>query len=280
MSVLRGTCTICGWEGEFLQQQLQREGTLCGNCSASSRHRAVVHLLGLALGRGGTPVYAWPADRSLAILESSARGSYPMMLADKYDYYRTEYDPERIARGDRPREYADFQKLHYADGTFDAVIASDVFEHVRDDAAGYREIHRVLKPGGSFVLTVPYDHARAETVRRVDTGGPEDVLLMEPEYHGGGGHTLTYRNYGRDLANLLAGAGFAVAHIALDIPGQGITPQSAFLCRKGRFVDVADRRTGRQAASPLGPLAPFRLFLLLKYNLAGFLHYLKEARRG
>jgi len=278
VSALRGTCTICGWEGEFLQPQLEREGTLCGNCSASSRHRAVMHLFALVLGNAGTPVFAWPANRSLAILESSARGSYPLMLADKYDYYQTEYDPERIARGDEPRKYADFQKLHYADGTFDAVIASDVFEHVRKDEEGYREIHRVLKPGGSFVLTVPYEHGRAATVHRVDTRGRNDVLLMEPEYHGGGGHTLTYRNYGRDLPELLAAAGFAVTHLMLDIPAQGITPQSAFLCRKGSYVDVTVR-AGMPARGTLGPLAPFRLFLLLKYNLAGFLHYLREARR-
>jgi SAM-dependent methyltransferase len=70
-----------------------------------------------------------------------------------------------------PRHFADFQNLHFGDGTFDVVIASDVFEHVRDDAAGYREIFRTLKPGGRLILTVPYTHAQPVTVRRVDTTG-------------------------------------------------------------------------------------------------------------
>ena len=39
--------------------------------------------------------------------------------------------------------------------TFDLVTAIDVLEHMPDDLAGLREIHRVLRPGGFVVLTVP-----------------------------------------------------------------------------------------------------------------------------
>jgi len=38
---------------------------------------------------------------------------------------------------------------------FDLVTAIDVLEHIPDDAAGLREIHRVLRPGGIVVVTVP-----------------------------------------------------------------------------------------------------------------------------
>src|SRR5262249_7104386 len=38
---------------------------------------------------------------------------------------------------------------------FDLVTAIDVLEHIPDDAAGLREIHRVLRPGGTAVITVP-----------------------------------------------------------------------------------------------------------------------------
>src|SRR5262249_1420479 len=34
-------------------------------------------------------------------------------------------------------------------GQFDLVTAIDVLEHIPDDAAGLREIHRVLRPGGA-----------------------------------------------------------------------------------------------------------------------------------
>jgi SAM-dependent methyltransferase len=39
--------------------------------------------------------------------------------------------------------------------TFDAVVASDVLEHIEDDGAAAREIARVLRPGGIFVFSVP-----------------------------------------------------------------------------------------------------------------------------
>jgi len=39
--------------------------------------------------------------------------------------------------------------------SFDAVTALDVIEHVDDDRAAAREIGRVLKPGGTAVVTVP-----------------------------------------------------------------------------------------------------------------------------
>jgi SAM-dependent methyltransferase len=202
-----------------------------------------------------------------------------MMLDDKFDYYPTEYNPARIAEGKKPRAYADFQKLHYDDEIFDFVIASDVFEHVRNDEEGYREVFRVLKQGGSLVLTVPYDHDRPETIARVDTSGEKDVHLLEPEYHGGGGHTLTYRNYGRDLLSLLDRVGFAVGRLDTEIPAYGIPRQSLFIARKGDYVELVDSIPGVSKSRALGTLLPFRLFLLYKYTIKGFLHYWKEVRR-
>ncbi len=274
-----GQCNICGWTGEFLRPEHTREGMLCGNCASSSRLRAVVYWLGVVTGNGGAPLHAWPPNASLAILESSARGAYPVMLNDKFDYYPTEYDPGKIAAGDEPRRFADFQNLHYREGTFDVVIASDVFEHVRDDEAGYREIFRTLKPGGTLILTVPYRHEEAATLRRIDTSGSQDVFLMEPEYHGGGGHTLTYRTYGRDLLTLLRTTGFAVGHALTSLPALGITPQSVIVARKGDYVEIPPAENPAGTMSAIGPLVPHRLFLLLKYNFAGFARILKNLGR-
>ncbi len=45
--------------------------------------------------------------------------------------------------------------LDFADGSFDFVISFQVIEHIEDDAAFVREIARVLRPGGRFIVSTP-----------------------------------------------------------------------------------------------------------------------------
>jgi SAM-dependent methyltransferase len=46
------------------------------------------------------------------------------------------------------------ETLPFASGTFDAVLAQDILEHVREPMAVLDEIHRVLRPGGVALVTV------------------------------------------------------------------------------------------------------------------------------
>lgn len=45
--------------------------------------------------------------------------------------------------------------MPYPDNTFDAVILSEVLEHIERDVDGLKEVYRVLKPGGMVAITVP-----------------------------------------------------------------------------------------------------------------------------
>ncbi len=45
--------------------------------------------------------------------------------------------------------------LPFADASFDRVIASEVLEHIVDDAGALAEFTRVLRPGGTLAATVP-----------------------------------------------------------------------------------------------------------------------------
>ena len=51
--------------------------------------------------------------------------------------------------------HASLYALPYPDDTFDAVILSEVLEHLDDDVAALKEAYRVLKPGGVVAITVP-----------------------------------------------------------------------------------------------------------------------------
>jgi SAM-dependent methyltransferase len=46
----------------------------------------------------------------------------------------------------------DAHSLPFRDNSFDRVFAFNVFEHLRDPKTAAREIHRVLKPGGSIAI--------------------------------------------------------------------------------------------------------------------------------
>jgi SAM-dependent methyltransferase len=61
------------------------------------------------------------------------------------------------------------EQLPLASDTFDGVVALDIFEHIEDDVAAFREAARVLKPGGILVLSVP---------AFTSLWGPHDVALM------------------------------------------------------------------------------------------------------
>ena len=49
----------------------------------------------------------------------------------------------------------DGTNLAFADNSFDLVVASDVLEHIGDEAQALREWTRVLRPGGQMLVFVP-----------------------------------------------------------------------------------------------------------------------------
>ena len=48
-----------------------------------------------------------------------------------------------------------FPPFPYEDNSFDSIITFQVIEHVRDDANFVKEIYRVLKPGGTALMSTP-----------------------------------------------------------------------------------------------------------------------------
>lgn len=45
--------------------------------------------------------------------------------------------------------------MPFADDHFDVAVCLDVIEHIEDEQGALRELHRVVRPGGSLLITVP-----------------------------------------------------------------------------------------------------------------------------
>lgn len=73
----------------------------------------------------------------------------------RIDYVCTDLDAQRY-RHIKGLQTADLTALPFEANSFDILICSHVLEHVPDDAAAFREIRRVLKPGGQALLLAPF----------------------------------------------------------------------------------------------------------------------------
>ena len=52
---------------------------------------------------------------------------------------------------------ADIKNTGLPSGYFDAVVCSEVIEHIKGYEDVLKEAYRILKPGGTFIVTVPYN---------------------------------------------------------------------------------------------------------------------------
>ncbi len=99
---------------------------------------------------------------------------------------------------------ADIRRLPLPDATYDVVIANHVLEHVDDDRRAVAELFRVLRPGGTALLTVPINPTRATTY--------EDATITDPAGRQAHFNAPDHRRfYGLDFTDRLAAAGFVVA---------------------------------------------------------------------
>ncbi len=105
-------------------------------------------------------VYFLPAQYDGRLLEIGSGGGTDLKLMQDLGWSAegVDRDPEAKknaeGRGLRVR-LGELKDQDYPDDYFDAVVSNHVIEHVFDPVGLFREIHRILKPGGRFVFITP-----------------------------------------------------------------------------------------------------------------------------
>jgi len=121
--------------------------------------------------------------------------------------------------------------LSFSNASFDLITSTAVFEHVEDDMAGFKEICRVLKPGGRYIFTVPCASDRSTITRAVRLPDGTIKHFEPPHYHThplqGRDGVFVWRDYGIDIGDRLRAAGFYAAEVVLErfpslMPGQSV----------------------------------------------------------
>ena len=127
----------------------------------------VRHEADMAFKKRVQTIFEWvqPTDESLILDIPCGRGFYLNMFRYVSDcrLFGAELDWDVMLKAQRnvgglpniALNNTNIYALPYPDDTFDAVILSEILEHVDDDVAALKEVYRVLKPGGVAAITVP-----------------------------------------------------------------------------------------------------------------------------
>ena len=98
---------------------------------------------------------------------------------------------------------ADICDLPFENNEFDFIICNHVLEHIPDDTKAMQELYRILKPGGTAILQVPYQADLETTFEDDSITDPKERARIFGQYD----HV---RIYGMDYFEKLKTIGFKV----------------------------------------------------------------------
>lgn len=110
----------------------------------------------------------------------------------------------------------DLNNIPFNNETFDIFVTLDVFEHLFEPIVALKEIFRIIKRGGCFIMTVPIENKNNSTEKACFQNEKNEIIYIETkksieknvklEYHGNpvdnNGSVVTYY-YGYDIIDII-----------------------------------------------------------------------------
>jgi arylsulfatase len=209
-----GKCFICGNHVDFqIEKGFSLREARCPICLGTKRSRDLAKTILKTYLKDETLSLAEGLDhlKDLMIYEAQASGPIHDYLCKLPKYICSEYfdDIPLGSMNNSGIRCEDLERLTFPDNSFDLVITQDVFEHIMNPERAFKEIYRVLKPGGCHIFTIPFHEGR-KTVRRVKREEGKNVFILPPVYHidplreSG---SLVYTDFGEDIIDDLNSLG-------------------------------------------------------------------------
>lgn len=207
---IRGRCASCGRSSLFLRCSDGKIASLSRNWPYSepsvralrTRENYFCFWCGRNFRMRGLASVAKPWLPGARVYEPATFGVFTRDARKSARIYETsEYFP--VGSGSRTRgiRHENIQALTFSDESLDLILTSEVFEHVADPWAGFKEVRRVLRPHGRHIFTVP-DIPGSLTARRESAQPVFHIDPLRPE------GALVITDFGDDLPNLLRRLGF------------------------------------------------------------------------
>lgn len=166
-------CRCCLRLSLFISNSRANEFCCCALCGANERYELLAMEIRERYG---------PRLKDCSVVEFDPASPLRPLLSKARSYTRTFFSPA-VPKGQWASDGSrceDITQLTLADAAVDLMISSDVLEHVPDLTLAFREIARVLSPGGMHLFTVPF---RDRTRMRARISGTAIEHLEPPEYH-------------------------------------------------------------------------------------------------
>lgn len=212
-------CNICENNYSKFLNYSNRKNAMCPGCASLERHRLLYLYLQNEINL---------SNRKIKILHFAPE--YPLQKIFKKTYGKN-YLSTDIEHPDAML-HADITNMPLDNNSFDLIICNHVLQEIPDDKKAMRELFRILKKGGTAIITIPKNKKAKETFENQGEINNKDRKKLY-------GYYGAIRIYGDDFIKRLKDSGFKVKTIDYikvfaekKISKYGLSEEKIYLCKK------------------------------------------------